>query len=155
MATKTTTIVATLPSDNAPVHIAFNGSAEAFIATYQGIYKWALDSNSGPWSKWPESAGQRPATGGIATNTVFDLPYALGVDTAGNMLISTLGEGACHVWLVEAQTGKLRLVAGSGVCGNTWDPDPAQIQLDMSYGVAFGPEGRSAVIADYWTPTAS
>jgi sugar lactone lactonase YvrE len=135
-----------------PVGIAFNGSGEAFIVTEWAIYKWAPDSGSDPvlWSKEPGSTSQRAAAGVKATDVVFNHPHAIAVDAAVNMLISEASHPgkACLVWLVEAQMGKLRLVAGSGVCGGGWDPNPVKIQLDTPYGVAFGPEGRSAIIAD-------
>jgi DNA-binding beta-propeller fold protein YncE len=117
IATGTHKVVATLPFH--PHHIAFNGSAEAFISSQEAIYKWAPDNASAPvlWSKKSGTPAQAPATWVRATEVVFKSPCGLAIDAAGNMLISTVEGDACQVWLVEAQTGKLRLVAGSGECG--------------------------------------
>jgi sugar lactone lactonase YvrE len=66
---------------------------------------------------------------------VFNQPEGIAFDAAQNMLIAESRSAAVtgRVWMVEAQTKKLRLVVDG---------------LTLPKGVAFGPGGRSAYIAD-------
>lgn len=126
--------------------IAFNFTGDAFISSFgQGVlYKW---SDSGAVTLW-NTRSTPPATGVLATSAAFRVPYGVAIDAAGNMLVSEL-DVSCQVWLVEAQTGLLRLVAGSGGCGFYVDAsDPTKSQLGRPGLVAFGPGDRSVLIPE-------
>jgi hypothetical protein len=131
--------------------LAFNGSADVWIggATppfgLNSIYK-LTSSGAGVWN----SGTSQAATGGTASEAYYYSPYGVAFDAAGNMLISE--DVFCRVWLVEAATSKLRLVAGweaSWSCGSNLDPNnPAQTELFGPAAVAFGLGGTSAYIVD-------
>jgi DNA-binding beta-propeller fold protein YncE len=73
-------------------------------------------------------------------------PYGIAPDAAGNMLIS---DGIAQLWLIAAQTKQQRLVLGTDIYGSNLDPSsPSKTQLSYPKGVAFGPGGWSAYIAD-------
>jgi sugar lactone lactonase YvrE len=115
--------------------LAFNASGEAFITdrvlSSGRVYKWDLGSSP---QLWNTGAGA-PATDALATDVVFNQPEGIAFDAAQNMLIAESRSAAVtgRVWMVEAQTKKLRLVVDG---------------LTLPKGVAFGPGGRSAYIAD-------
>jgi sugar lactone lactonase YvrE len=139
------TPVATLPCPSS--NLAFKASGEAFISTDCGIYKW---KGSGPPVKW-NTGSATPTAGEPATGAVFGFPRALAIDALGNMLISDYSPSwidGCRVWLVEAATGLLRLVAGTGECCCNLIPDKPQASQIRPEGVAFGPGGRTAFIAN-------
>jgi sugar lactone lactonase YvrE len=127
--------------------IAFSSSGIAFITapTEGRLYTW---SGSGTSTVAWSTPSTPPATGIAATSAALNYSMGVAVDTAGNLLISEWN--GCRVWLVEAQTKKLRLVASTGMCGSTLvASNPLQTQLELPSGVAFGPGERSAVIADF------
>jgi hypothetical protein len=140
--------LATRTPTNDAVGIAFNSSGDAFIAGFSSgrIYKW---SGSGVPAVL-NTGNSAPSNGAAAVDVQFGAPYGLAIDGAGNMLISET-RSRCQVWLVEAQTGKLRLVAGDGTCqsGSALDPsDPTKSPLYSPLGVAFGLGDRAVLIAD-------
>lgn len=71
------------------------------------------------------------ATGVAATDAKFDSGLSdVAFDAAGNMLLSEYN--GCRVWLVEAGTGLLRLVAGTGAFGSALKAgNPTNTQLDF------------------------
>jgi hypothetical protein len=127
--------------------IPFNSTGDAFLGVLgPSIYKL---STSNAYTAW--NSGTKHATPGVtATQIVFGNSYGVALDGAGNMLVSE--KDLCHVWLVEAATGKLRLVAGAeagGVCGAALKVNDGTLtQLDTPVAVAFGPGGSSAYITD-------
>jgi DNA-binding beta-propeller fold protein YncE len=130
--------------------IAFNSSGDAYIGALDpSIYKLSSPSYN-TYTAW--NTGTSPATtGATATSVAFgNMTYGVAIDNAGNMLVSE--QELCQVWLVEARTGNLRLVAGieaGGLCGIALDPNNAtQTQLAGPTAVAFGPGGSSVYIAD-------
>jgi hypothetical protein len=138
-------LAASFPDWNIAQKIAFNGAGDAFITTITPrIYKW---SGFGPPAPWNTGSGTAQP-GADATNVNFGITAGIDIDDAGNMLISE--SDTCRVWLVDASTRRLKLVAGmlGAVCGSSVNAgDPTQTQLDRRLGVAFGPGGRSAFIA--------
>jgi hypothetical protein len=117
-----------------------------FITEVLRIYRWNTGGSQEvlkPWSTELEA----PITGQQATSAKFTSPLAIAFDAAGNMLISEYS--VCRVWLVDALTGKLKHVAGTGVCGNSINSaDPRQTRTYSISSVAFGPGGRTAFLAD-------
>jgi hypothetical protein len=126
--------------------IACNGSDAAYLTgpIAQNIYKLPTGGVAEIW----DNGTFGPVQGGLATDAVFGFPYAVAVDGAGNMLIST--QTNCLVWLVDAATGRLQVVAGNNNdCGDAVVPDnPGMTRLNNPTGLAFGPGGGYAVISD-------
>jgi hypothetical protein len=125
-------------------NIAFNSAGDAFITAYSTgrVFKW---NGAGAPVAW-NTGSAFPVAGIIATNVQFGAPVAIAIDATGNMLLGEVT--SCRVWLVDAQTLQLKLVAGS-ICGSTLDSgNPTQTQLYGIAAVAFGPGARSVYIAD-------
>jgi hypothetical protein len=126
--------------------IVFDASDNAFIADQASgqIYKWDSNSAAAPaiWNTGDAAA----LPGADATAVRFNNPSGLAIDAAENMLVSE--SFAERVWLVEAATGKLRAVVGTGSPGRAVDAgSAAATQLRVPRGVGFGP-GNTAYIAD-------
>jgi streptogramin lyase len=78
--------------------------------------------------------------GGPALDATFDGPKELALDTEGNVLIVDTENHAIR--RVDAKTGKVSTVAGTGQRGGLGDGGPAtKAQLDRPHGVAIGPDG--------------
>lgn len=131
---------------NSAQYIAFNRAGEAFISTAGNrIYKWSGSGSPAPWN----TGSSTPQQGAAATSVQFGVAWGIAIDAAGNMLVGE--KDRCRVWLVDASTGTLKLVAGNlgEVCGSNLDAgNPTLTQLNRPAGVEFGPGGRSAFIAD-------
>uniref|UniRef100_A0A383WA81 EGF-like domain-containing protein n=1 Tax=Tetradesmus obliquus TaxID=3088 RepID=A0A383WA81_TETOB len=93
---------------NSAQYIVFNGAGEAFITTAGNrIYKWSGSGSPAPWN----TGSSTPQQGAAATSVRFGLAWGIAIDAAGNMLIGETDK--CRVWLVDASTGTLKLVAGN------------------------------------------
>jgi hypothetical protein len=98
--------------------------------------------------------GTNPAApGATARDVVFNSTYGVAVDSAGNLLISDMT--GCKVWLANATTGKLLLVAGvengDASCGSSfWPNSPQSTQLSAPMAVAFGADESTALITDFF-----
>ncbi len=93
-----------------------------------------VDPSSGSWAF---AAGTRQAgysgDGGPATSAEIEYPHGVAFDTAGNLYIAS----ETHVRRVDATTGVITTVAGSGNSGYTGDDGPAtEAQFDAT-GIAF------------------
>lgn len=87
--------------------------------------------------------GQRgyAGDGGPATQASLNMPHEIRFDSAGNLYIA---ERDNHVIRkVEAKTGIISTVAGTGVPGFSGDGGPgAKAQLRQPHSIAFDPDGR-------------
>jgi DNA-binding beta-propeller fold protein YncE len=84
--------------------------------------------------------------GGPATAATFDGPKELAVDSAGNIFIVDTENHAIR--RIDARTGTISTVAGSGRRGPQGDGGPAtSAELDRPHGVAVAPDG-SVLIGD-------
>ena len=78
--------------------------------------------------------------GGPATAATFNGPKELAVDAAGNVFIVDTENHAIR--RIDAQTGTISTVAGSGRRGGQGDGGPAtSAELDRPHGVAVAPDG--------------
>ena len=84
--------------------------------------------------------------GGTATSASLEMPWDVRVDTAGNLFIADFRNH--RIRRVDAVTGVIATVAGSGLTGNegggfTGDGGPAtSASLAWPYGVAVDPSGN-------------
>jgi streptogramin lyase len=86
--------------------------------------------------------GQRGYTGegGPAREATFNLPHELRFDAAGNIFIADMANQV--VRRIDARTGIITTVAGTGKKGYTGDGGPAvQAALNSPHSIQFGPEG--------------
>ena len=78
--------------------------------------------------------------GGPALAATFNGPKELAVDAAGNIFIVDTENHAIR--RIDAQTGTISTVAGSGRRGGRGDGGPAtSAELDRPHGVAVAPDG--------------
>ncbi len=82
--------------------------------------------------------------GGPAVDATMDEPFHLDLDAAGNIYF---GDRANHrVRRIDARTGLIGTVAGTGVRGQNGNEGPAiEADLDFPYGPAVAPDGLLAI----------
>ena len=79
--------------------------------------------------------------GGPATEAALNMPHEIQFDAAGHLYIVERDNHA--VRRVDARTGVITTVAGTGVAGFSGDGGPAAAaQLDRPHSIVFDPEGR-------------
>jgi len=82
-----------------------------------------------------------------ALETCFYYPWAMTADSAGNLYVADTFNN--RVALVDAASGLVTTIAGTGAAGFGGDGGPAtEATLFMPTGVAVDPEGRHVYIAD-------
>jgi sugar lactone lactonase YvrE len=85
--------------------------------------------------------------GGLATAARLDFPEAISFDAAGDLIISDTGNNAVRE--VDAVTGIIRTIAGTGTAGYSGDNGPAtSAQLNGPWSAVSGIDG-SLYIADF------
>jgi len=85
--------------------------------------------------------------GGVATSAALTEPYAISVDSQGNLYIADLGN--LHIRKVDTK-GNINTVAGNGLPGFTGDGGPGpQANMNLPSGVAADAAGN-VYIADQW-----
>src|SRR5439155_767185 len=78
---------------------------------------------------------------GPATGSLLNFPYYAAVDAVGNLFIAD--QGNFRIRRVEAGTGLITTVAGTGIPGFSGDGGPAiSAQLSVPYGVAVDAVGN-------------
>lgn len=83
----------------------------------------------------------------LATSALLNFPYGVAVDSAGNLYVSDLGNQ--RVRRVDAATGIISTVAGTGTSGFNGDNQPAtSAQLRSPRGVALDASGNLYIVAD-------
>ncbi|WIA17619.1 hypothetical protein OEZ85_014429 [Tetradesmus obliquus] len=144
-----------------PQSIVINSTGDVFITT--GGFTGSNILNKAPageqpaWNTW-NSGANKAQDGVLATSAKLSVS-GLALDAAGNMLVTdselcmdcaTYTPSACHVWLVDAATGKLKLVAGTlGKCGSKVDVNsPTKTLIGPAWAVAFDPSGKAVYLSD-------
>jgi hypothetical protein len=86
--------------------------------------------------------------GGAATAATLSQPQGLAFDAAGDLYIADTGNNVIRE--IDASTGKIRTVAGTGVYGFSGDGGPAiAAQLNTPWNLTVGPD-NSLYIADFY-----
>ena len=144
-----TTTLGTAPLTNGTASLmttALPAGLDVVSATYSGDGLDFAGSTSalGPWSIIQTVAGsgvQGTNPGGIpATSANMTIPTGVAVDSAGDLFIAE--EDNHIVQEVNAQTGLITTVAGTGTAGYNGDGIPAtSAQLNFPTGVALDPAG--------------
>jgi len=127
---------------NNPTNTAVDAAGNLYIADYGNQVVRKVDAVSGTIST---VAGTGVAgysgDGGKATSAQLDYPFAVAVDSAGNLFISDSGNYVIR--RIDAASGTISTLAGTGTSGATGDGGPAN-QATLSYprGIALDSAGN-------------
>jgi sugar lactone lactonase YvrE len=132
---------------SAPSAVAVDALGNIFIADAGNLRVRRIDASSGVITTFAGTGvSGTTGDGGAATSATFKGPACLAVDAAGDVFISDAT--ASQVRRVDAATGVITTVAGTGTNGFLGDGGPAtSAQLSFPYGVAVDPVGN-VFIAD-------
>jgi streptogramin lyase len=131
---------------NNPRSIDFDRAGNLWLVTREGNQLLKLDFKAG---KIHHIAGTGASgftgNGGPAKLATLSGPKGVAIDAAGN---AWLADTESHsVRMVDARTGNLELIAGTGVKGNGPDGDPLQCALNRVHGIFVDTDG-SVFIGD-------
>lgn len=113
-----------------------------WIALREGHSFWTLDLESGRL-RHIGGTGERgySGDGGPAKEATFNGPKGIALDEAGNLYIVDTENQAIR--RIDAESGKVTTIAGSGERGYGGDGGPAtQAKLDRPHGICVGPDGH-------------
>lgn len=131
---------------NGPRSLDFDKAGHLWLCTREGNQVFKLDLSA---DKIYHIAGTGKkgltGNGGPAREATLSGPKGIAVDAAGN---AWLADCESHtIRMVEATTGKIHLVAGTGQKGNGTDGDPLQCAMARPHGVFVDTDG-SVFIGD-------
>ncbi len=132
-----------------PVGVAVDGNGNVYIADADNHRIRRVEAATGTISTIA-GTGERgySGDGGPATEAELGYPSGVTVDGAGNLYIAD--EGDDRIRKVEAATGTISTIAGTGEWGYSGDGGPAiEAQLSEPHGVAVDAVGN-VYVTDYW-----
>lgn len=130
-----------------PRTLEFDKDGNLWLATRAGNQVFKLDLKAGTIHHIAGTGGQPGFTGngGPAKEAKLGAPKGLAIDDAGNVW---LADTETHsVRMIDAKTGKLELIAGTGTAGNGTDSDPLKTALNRLHGIYVDKDG-SILIGD-------
>jgi streptogramin lyase len=125
--------------------VAVGTDGTVFVLEREGNTLRAVDPKSGVITT-VAGTGAKGYTGdgGLARSATFNGPKELALDAAGNAFIVDTENHAIR--RIDARTGVITTVAGTGKRGSEGDNGPAgSAQLARPHGVAVGPDGSLAI----------
>ena len=135
---------------DSPGGLAVDSSGNLYIANAWGIRK--VDVNTGLMTTVagdPNLAGSHSGDGGPAMSAGLDGPSGVAVDSQGNLYITEATYAHSTVRKVDASTGIITTIAGTGPAGYNGDNIPAtSAQLSLPLGVVVDSSGN-VYVADY------
>jgi sugar lactone lactonase YvrE len=139
---------ATQASISVPAGLVVDGAGNLFFADTDNNVVRRVDAVTGFINTVVGIGGVQGynGDGGAASAANLSLPEGLAFDAAGNLYIADTGNDAVRV--VDAVTGKIRTIAGTGVAGYNGDGILATAaKLNQPWNIAVGLDG-SILIAD-------
>jgi len=140
--------LATLAMINLPAGLVIDGAGNLYFADVGNHIIRRIDAFSGIITTVAGTPGVQgySGDGAAATQAKLTSPEGVALDEAGNLLIADTGNNVVRE--IDAATGTIRTVAGTGVAGFNGDGQAATIaQLNSPWSVAVAQDG-SIYIAD-------
>lgn len=134
---------------NQPAGLALDGAGDLYFADSGNGLVRRLDAASGQVSTVAGAPASQGYTGdgGLATAASLTLPEGIAFDDSGNLLIADSGNNSIR--LVDATTGRIRTLAGTGIAGFSGDGGPAtQGRISGPWSLLVAPDG-SILFADF------
>ena len=140
--------VASAAQLNNPRGVSLDGSGNLYIADTTNHRIRKIDAVVGIITTAAGTGvGTYGGDGGGATTAQLNTPYAVDADVAGNLYIADYGNN--RIRRVEAATGLITTIAGTGVAGYSGDGSAAtSAKINLPYGVAVDVLGN-VYVADY------
>lgn len=123
-----------------PRTIDFDANGDMWLATREGNQVFRFDMKK-KVIRHIAGTGKKGFTGngGPAKKATLSGPKGIAIDKAGNVY---LADTESHtVRMVNAKTGKLELIAGTGKAGNGTSTDPLKCAMDRLHGVYIDHDG--------------
>ena len=139
---------ATAAQFRAPWGVVFDASGNLYIADATGTYRVRkVDAGTGIITTVAGNGSSGySGDGGPATAAQVGSPDGLAIDAFGNLYVTQFDEHV--VRKLDARTGIITTIAGTGVGGYNGDGPAAAAQLMHPAGLAFGPGLTDLYIAD-------
>lgn len=119
---------------NGPRSIDFDKKGNLWLATREGNQVFKIDLKLGR-IHYAAGTGQSgfEGNGGPAKEATLKGPKGIAIDQEGNVWLADTESHS--VRMIDARTGNLELVAGTGTLGNGPDGDPLKCQLARLHGI--------------------
>ena len=132
---------------NQPSQLALDGAGNLYIADTGNNSVRRIDAVTGIITTVAGGGNNPFSVDNVpATSATLAAPYGIALDAEGNLFIADTGDNVIR--RVDATTGIITTVAGTGVTGSVGDGGPAlAAQLFNPWGLAFGPD-KLLYIAD-------
>ncbi|WP_170131513.1 cell wall-binding repeat-containing protein [Quadrisphaera granulorum] len=134
-------VAATTSPLNSPQGVAVDSAGNVYIADPSNNRVSKVDASTGQLSFVAGTGTAGIATAGVAaTSSPLSAPAGVAVDSAGNVYIADSGNN--RVSKVDASTGQLSFVAGTGTGGAPTAGPATSSRLNYPYGVGVGAAGK-------------
>ena len=131
-----------------PMGIARNAAGDLFVVDYWGHRIWRIDVDGVLHSCAGQGVPGNSGDGGPAADARFDQPHDLRIDDDGNLYLSDLGNSTIR--RIDAATGIITTIAGSGRTGRGGDGGPAvEAELDTHCGIAIDGDGNVYISSEW------
>jgi hypothetical protein len=138
---------ATLSKLNGPQAVAVDAAGDVYIAEFNGNRIYRVDASTNVLTVVAGTGVAGPPTpNGLATSSSLHQPAGLGLDSSGNLFIGDSGNNV--VERIDATTGILTVVAGTGTAGDPTDGPATASNLRGPAGVDVDASGN-LYIADF------
>ena len=135
---------------SSPSDVALDSSGSMYIADKGNLRIRRVDAQTGLITTVVGTgAGGFSGDGGPATDALLNAPSSVEVDAAGNLFIADSNNN--RVRRVDAETGIITTIAGTGVAGSTGDGGPAtdaRLNLPFSVSLQASEGSRGLLIID-------